>query len=670
MVDDEPDEKIFVIKTVPEGQNSGKPTVLLAGTPQEKEIWVSAVQHAAKVYVKQKARKEETVFTRFQRKSKKLYESSLSQIFFSSVIMASFVTAIMSAQQQTKSSSASAGVLGTLEICFLLVFCLELIWNLLSNWFWNFVSDGWNLLDFFVVAVSVMSEIVQGIPGLNALRLIRIFKMIRVFRMLYSFRVLINALSSSVVPVLNAFAILLIVTSIFAIIATKLFAVKEEDFFGDFFKSMFTLFQMATGDSWASAVVRSLFDGKPTENFLIGLFFVVYMLIVNVVMMNIVVAVLLDEFISTVERERQEKTSQEEQKTADVSRTFRDKGPLDPLVLSLMDFGTLEELSSKISQLYQTIDLDDSGSVDLAELNVGLKKLSLDPPVSLTEEEFFYLTDSRKLLNSDGELGLAGFEQIILKQMSNYVHRKVSVALKSETHEFNQNVMLLLKSLLFSVDKINNPLFNASKSARKSKQEIVRKLFYSTLIRSFSHWKAAVPSLDDLEENKNQGCDLRLSAGIERIEAKVSAMAVRMAKVSTRLGSLERNRSESNLNEEILKTMQEQIASMAHMMELMCQQQFGSTPLDLNGQQDSSSRSQKPLPAAGGSRMVEEVNQRLTTGYILVDKYEPRGASRATLRDPNKATSAADIQLRDRRATDSTPGRRSTANHRERTEDL
>eukprot|EP00960_Hanusia_phi_P073645 768058-Hanusia_phi.AAC.5 len=73
-----------------------------------------------------------------------------------------------------------------------------------------------SISDFFVVAVSVLSEIVQGIPGLNALRLIRIFKMIRVFRsnflfppphprlsavfscrMLYSFRVLINALSSS-----------------------------------------------------------------------------------------------------------------------------------------------------------------------------------------------------------------------------------------------------------------------------------------------------------------------------------------------------------------------------------------------------------------------------------------------------------------------------------------
>eukprot|EP00960_Hanusia_phi_P073644 768058-Hanusia_phi.AAC.4 len=88
---------------------------------------------------------------------------------------------------------------------------------------------------------------------------------------------------------------------------------------------------MATGDSWASAIVRSLFDGKPTENLLIGVFFVVYMLIVNVVrslfpfmlrfvtqsqvMMNIVVAVLLDEFISTVERERNEKSSQEQLKT-------------------------------------------------------------------------------------------------------------------------------------------------------------------------------------------------------------------------------------------------------------------------------------------------------------------------------------------------------------------
>ena len=39
---------------------------------------------------------------------------------------------------------------------------------------------------------------------------------------------------------------------------------------------------------------------------LVVLFFVSYVLIVGVVLMNIVIAVLLDEFISTVDRERQE----------------------------------------------------------------------------------------------------------------------------------------------------------------------------------------------------------------------------------------------------------------------------------------------------------------------------------------------------------------------------
>eukprot|EP00960_Hanusia_phi_P022236 658566-Hanusia_phi.AAC.3 len=47
------------------------------------------------------------------------------------------------------------------------------------------------------------------------------------------------------------------------------------------------------------------------------------------------------------------------------------------------------------------------------------------PPVKLTEEEFDAITDSRKLLNSQGELGPEEFETMILTQMSNYVHRKV-----------------------------------------------------------------------------------------------------------------------------------------------------------------------------------------------------------------------------------------------------
>ena len=58
------------------------------------------------------------------------------------------------------------------------------------------------------------------LPAVNALRLVRVFKMVRLFRKLTSLRILINALASSVVPVLYSFSILVLVISIYAILAT------------------------------------------------------------------------------------------------------------------------------------------------------------------------------------------------------------------------------------------------------------------------------------------------------------------------------------------------------------------------------------------------------------------------------------------------------------------
>ena len=86
---------------------------------------------------------------------------------------------------------------------------------------------------------------------------VRVFKMVRLFkavRSLGSLRILMNALAASIVPVSNAFGLLMIVTSIYAILATDFFASDQPEYFGSFALSLFTLFQMATGDSWSSQV--------------------------------------------------------------------------------------------------------------------------------------------------------------------------------------------------------------------------------------------------------------------------------------------------------------------------------------------------------------------------------------------------------------------------------
>ena len=55
-----------------------------------------------------------------------------------------------------------------------------------------------------------------------------------------------GALTQSVLPMLNAFAIVCLVTAIYAIIGVTFFAKIEPDLFASFFISFFSLFQVAT----------------------------------------------------------------------------------------------------------------------------------------------------------------------------------------------------------------------------------------------------------------------------------------------------------------------------------------------------------------------------------------------------------------------------------------
>lgn len=73
----------------------------------------------------------------------------------------------------------------------------------------------------------------------------------------------------------------------------------EDGLFDRFSTALFTMFQITTGDGWVTDIVRPMNNGDLMHDFPINLFFVSYFLVANVVMLNIVVAVLLDEFVNT-----------------------------------------------------------------------------------------------------------------------------------------------------------------------------------------------------------------------------------------------------------------------------------------------------------------------------------------------------------------------------------
>merc|ERR1712019_54343 len=71
-----------------------------------------------------------------------------------------------------------------------------------------------------------------------------------------------------------------------------------DEYFGTFSRSLYTLFQILTGDSWSEAVVRPILLVYPIETYeKVGsaFFFVGFVIINYVVLINVVVAVLLDK---------------------------------------------------------------------------------------------------------------------------------------------------------------------------------------------------------------------------------------------------------------------------------------------------------------------------------------------------------------------------------------
>ena len=164
------------------------------------------------------------------------------------------------------------------------------------------------------------------------------------------------------------------------------FQQADPDNFGDVEKTAFSLFQVSTGDSWASSITRGLVERNPEmPAVLLHLFFVLVFLMIGVVLMNVVIAILLDEFLTTVAKEKllQRKREMIEKSRSNITIGSDRRQPLDPLLAGLVTFTTEEDLLSKIGAIYEAMDLDESGSMSLEELNAGLKLFSLGQGTSL-----------------------------------------------------------------------------------------------------------------------------------------------------------------------------------------------------------------------------------------------------------------------------------------------
>merc|ERR1719502_1479634 len=83
-------------------------------------------------------------------------------------------------------------------------------------WFWTFWKNAWNVFDFFVVSIGLLTTF--KVP-----RMMRAFRVFRLFKRIKSLNKIIVSLGKAVPGVVNAFVILFIVMCIYAILAVDFF---------------------------------------------------------------------------------------------------------------------------------------------------------------------------------------------------------------------------------------------------------------------------------------------------------------------------------------------------------------------------------------------------------------------------------------------------------------
>jgi len=137
-------------------------------------------------------------------------------------------------------------------LAFTIIFVIELVINLAAHWFWDFWQDTWNVFDFVVVSVSMVSLFsdLGSATAIRSVRLLRAFRVLRLFGRLNEIRKIISAIGQSLFPVANAFVIVLLIMCVYAILGVQLFHSQQKDAFGNFGRGLYTMFAATTMDGW------------------------------------------------------------------------------------------------------------------------------------------------------------------------------------------------------------------------------------------------------------------------------------------------------------------------------------------------------------------------------------------------------------------------------------
>ena len=158
---------------------------------------------------------------------------------------------------------------------------------------WRFFTSAWNIFDLLVVSVGLLPDK----QGLSALRGLRVVRALRLLSVVPQMRSVVQALLDAL-PGMGAVIVMLsIVYYVFAVMATLMYGPTFDEWFGTLGRSLYSLFQIMTLESWSMGIVRPVMIEFPTA----WVFFVPFIIITAFSVLNLFIGLLVNTMQSAVE---------------------------------------------------------------------------------------------------------------------------------------------------------------------------------------------------------------------------------------------------------------------------------------------------------------------------------------------------------------------------------
>ena len=313
-----------------------------------------------------------------------------------------------------------------------------------------------------------------------------------------------------------------VVLAMYGVMGVSFFNTDER--FKAFDVAIFSLFQASTGDGW-SDIVRDLYEhvgGEVVINAGITLYFISFMLIVSLILMQVVIAVLLEEFSKVSDAENRTQDS------AALQKFSLRPNPFEAFVDDLQICRDGDSQTFKILQVWKRItdteNMAEDASLSFTQVARGLKSLRLRPPALLSKSDWNDFVVDTGLCDSDGKIDKRAFVLMVKRASQTHLVGELTKSMGIQGWEERSiaAVLFTLKTLLIEWI-VENPPKRTSVREGNSPTDAANdmKLFLDAHNQLLQELRSIGSRVSEIEKKSSEVHD-RLGARLSDIEKNVS----------------------------------------------------------------------------------------------------------------------------------------------------